>query len=417
MIWLYNLLVTLLSPLWVPWMLVRAGRRKEPVDWKQRTGEYTLAFRDGSERVWFHAVSVGEVMAAKPVLSEIRRLRPEVEILLSVTTSSGHRTATDALGGLVDHIVYFPIDVPRFVLPPIHRFKPKVVAIMETELWLNFLWGAKNSGAKTLVLNGRISDKAYRLDRLVKPYFRAVFREVDHVMAQSEGDATRFRELGAHDVVVGGNCKFDEAVGGLDADPSEWRSKLGIPDGAAVVVVGSTRGADEEELVVGALLDPRLETVYVVHAPRHLERATDLAALVASKFGTVALRSKGESGKYLVLDTYGELASVYSVADVVVVGGGFGDYGGQNIIQPLAHGKPVLHGPHMQNFRDVSRLALEAGATRVCGDAASLADALVEVIGDAGLRSDMGARAQALVRANVGASVRYAEAVVAGLGS
>ena len=416
MIWLYNLLLTFLSPLWVPWMLWRASRRKEPVDWKQRTGEYKLELRQGSKRVWFHAVSVGEVVASKPILTELRRLSPDVEIILSVTTSSGHTTAEDQLKALVDHIVYFPIDVPRFTIGAVHRVKPNVVAIMETELWLNFLWSARNFGAATMVLNGRKSDKAYRLDRLVKPYFRTLFREVDRVYAQSETDAERFRDLGAQDVVVGGNCKFDEALAGLDADPVAWRSALGIPDGAPVVVVGSTRGADEEQLVVEALSDPRLASAWVVHAPRHLERVPDLASLAASKFGSVALRSKGETGRYLVLDTYGELASIYAVADVVVVGGGFGDYGGQNIIQPLAHGKPVLHGPHMQNFRDVARLSVEAGASLVCADSSALADRLAQLLADPGERKSMGSKASALVRANRGASTRYAEAIVAAFG-
>ncbi|MBS1709322.1 MAG: hypothetical protein JSS65_11470 [Armatimonadetes bacterium] len=415
MIWLYNLLLTFLSPIWVPWMLWRSSRRAEPVDWKQRSGEYQLSLREGSERVWLHAVSVGEVIAAKPVLAELRRLRPEVEVLVSVTTSSGYKTASEGLTGLADHVVYFPMDVMRFVVAAVHRFKPRVVAVMETELWLNFLWASRNAGARTMVLNGRISDKAYKLDRLVKPYFRALFGEVDHVMAQSEGDAARFRSLGAKDVLVGGNCKFDEPVSGLEADGAAWRAELGIPADAKVVVVGSTRGADEEQFVVDALLDERLDGLWVVHAPRHLERVPELASLVVSKFGSVALRSKGETGRYLILDTYGELASVYAAADVVVVGGGFGNYGGQNIIQPLAHGKPVLHGPHMQNFRDVARMALDANASSDCPCAEDLADALYYLFESEELRAEWGEAAVALVAANQGASTRYAEAIVASL--
>jgi len=417
MIWLYNLLLTFLSPIWVPWMLWRSSRRREPVDWKQRSGEYQLSLRKGSERVWLHAVSVGEVIAAKPVLAELRRLRPEVEVLVSVTTSSGFKTASEGLTGLADHVVYFPMDVMRFVVAAVHRFKPRVVAVMETELWLNFLWAARNVGARTMVLNGRISDKAYKLDRLVKPYFRALFGEIDQVMAQSEGDASRFRSLGAKEVVVGGNCKFDEPVSGLEADGAAWRVELGIPADAKVVVVGSTRGADEEQFVVDALSDPRLESVWVVHAPRHLERVPELASLVASKFGSVALRSKGETGRYVILDTYGELASVYAAADVVVVGGGFSNYGGQNIIQPLAHGKPVLHGPHMQNFRDVARLAVEAGVSREIKSPESLTLCLVEMLFmEPAWPVAMGKKALEFIAASRGASTRYAEAIVKALG-
>lgn len=415
MFWVYNILLTLLSPIWVPWMLWRANKRAEKVDWQERQGNLKLPLREGSDRIWFHAVSVGEVVASLPILREIRRLAPEAEIVLSVTTSSGHETARNQADGLFDHLVYFPIDVVRFTLAAMSRVEPKAVAVMETELWMNFFWAAKTVQARTLVLNGRVSDRSFPRSSKVGFFYRPLLEQVDEVLVQTETDRERFSALGAGSVEVLGNCKFDQALEGVDADPEVWKNRLGIPLNAKVVVIGSTRGDMEEKFVVDALTDERLKDVWVVHAPRHMETVPGLAARVSAAFESVALRSKGESGRYLILDSYGELSQVYSVADVVVIGGGFDKLGGQNLIQPLAHGKPVIHGPHMMNFRDVTDMADRVGATITVETVEGLRGALIELLEDDGKRARMGKAAADLVAENRGASVRYAERVVAAM--
>jgi 3-deoxy-D-manno-octulosonic-acid transferase len=415
MFWVYNILLTLLSPIWVPWMLWRANKRAEKVDWQERQGNIKLDLRQGSDRIWFHAVSVGEVVASLPILREIRRLAPEAEIVLSVTTSSGHETAMKQADGLFDHLVYFPIDVVRFTLAALSRVEPKAVAVMETELWFNFFWAAKTVQARTLVLNGRVSDRSFPRSSKLGFFYRPLLVQVDEVLVQTDTDLERFKTLGAGSAEVLGNCKFDQALEGLDADAKQWREELGIPADAMIVVVGSTRGEMEEAFVVDALNDERLKDVWVVHAPRHMETVQGLANRVMSAFGDVALRSKGESGRYLIVDTYGELSQVYSVADVVVIGGGFDKLGGQNLIQPLAHGKPVVHGPHMMNFRDVADMADRVGATLIVDTPEALRGALIELLDDAGKRARMGKAAADLVAENRGASTRYAERVVAAM--
>ncbi|MFM9872462.1 MAG: 3-deoxy-D-manno-octulosonic acid transferase [Fimbriimonadaceae bacterium] len=415
MFWVYNILLTFLSPIWVPWMLWRANKRAEKVDWQERQGNYKLDLREGSDRIWFHAVSVGEVVASLPILREIRRLAPEAEIVLSVTTSSGNETALKQAEGLFDHLVYFPIDVVRFTLAAMSRVEPKAVAVMETELWMNFFWAAKTVQARTLVLNGRVSDRSFPRSSKLGFFYRPLLAQVDEVLVQTDTDQERFVTLGARSAEVLGNCKFDQALEGLDADATHWRSELGIPADAQVVVIGSTRGEMEEAFVVNALNDERLKDAWVVHAPRHMETVASLAARVSAAFGSVALRSKGESGRYLILDSYGELSQVYSVADVVVIGGGFDKLGGQNLIQPLAHGKPVVHGPHMMNFRDVTDMADRVGATLVVDSPEALRGALLELLEDAGKRARMGKAAADLVAENRGASTRYAERVVAAM--
>lgn len=411
----YNFLLTLLSPLWVPWMLLRANRRAEKPNWSERTGDYDLVADKNATRIWVHAVSVGEVMAVLPILRELRERVPNAEIVLSVTTSSGHRTASEHAVGLFDHLVYFPIDVARFQLAAMVRVKPKVVAIMETELWYNFLWAAKAVEATTILINGRISDRSFPRSRRLSFFYRAMLSQLDLALMQTTTDADRIRRLGAPKVEVVGNCKYDQAAEGLEADPEEWRATLGIPEGNQVVVIGSTRGQEEEQFVLDALTSVDLKSVSVIHAPRHLERVPELAQEVAKRFGKPALRSKGECGRYLILDTYGELAKVFSVADVVVIGGGFANHGGQNIIQPLAHGKPVLHGPHMQNFAEAAREASKLGCTVVCATPSELANALNSLLGDDKRRAEMGVAAKEFVGSSLGSSARYASAIVAAL--
>jgi len=415
MLTLYNLLLVLAAPFWVTWMWLRTRARAEKPDWRERMGLYRGLPKPtpAQPRVWVHAVSVGGGVAAMPILRELRRLAPHVQILLSVTTSSGHQTAREKATDLYDSLVYFPLDVPRYVLHAMVRARPSVVAIMETELWMNFLHFAQTFGARTVLLNGRISDRSYPRSMKIRFFYRALLKKMDRCLMQTPQDAERIQDLGAQEASVLGNCKFDEAIAGTDADPNEWRQTLGIAPGARVVVVGSTRGEDEEAFVLDALA--RLTELVVVYAPRHLERLEPLRTQAQKSLGEASLRSEGGGGRCILLDTYGELSKIYCVADVVIIGGGFGPYGGQNLIQPLAHGKPVLHGPHMQNFRDASEAAARVGATQVCATPDQLADALQSLLNDAERREAMGRAARQMIEESRGASQRYAEAILAEL--
>ncbi len=420
MFFLYNLVLTLLSPIWVPWMMLRARKRQEAPNWRERSGNYQdiVTRRDKTkQRVWVHAVSVGEVIAAKPFLQQLRLLAPDCEIVLSVTTSSGHQTAREMEMPLYDSLVYFPIDVFKFTLRAMQWVRPDVMVIMETELWYNFLYSADVFRVPCIIVNGRISDKAYKTDLKVGFFFRALFKFVKGCLVQTTTDKERFESLGATGVEVFGNTKFDEASSVVSVEPSVWREKLGVPAGKSVVVVGSTRSEMEEALVIDAFL--ALPDVVFVHAPRHIESAGRIVELFQKKASsagkTIGRRSKGESGDYIVLDTFGELGSVYSVADVVVIGGGFDNLGGQNLIQPLALSKPVIHGPNMFNFRDVAAASVRAGASVICEDAEGVAKEIRGLLGDPTRRESMASAAIKLIADNVGASKRYAEAVIAAI--
>ena len=405
---LYNLLLTIFSPFWVPWMLLKSRQRSERPNWDERQGRFDIPRRGDKHRIWVHTVSVGEFVAATPILKAMRKALPNHEILVSVTTSSGHQTAREAEPGLYDYLVYFPIDVAKFQLLAMHTVRPDVVAIMETELWMNFTWAAKAMGARTVLINGRISDRSFPRSMKLRGFYRALLKNVDLCLTQTEVDADRLRALGAGETRVVGNSKFDQAVQGLEANREEWQAKLGLDPSKPTLVIGSTRGEEEEKFVLAALTTVCFNRLNVIHAPRHIERVPNLSTLVQEATGGFALRSKGETGPYLILDTYGELSSIYCVADFVIVGGGFSNLGGQNIFQPLAHGKPCLHGEHMQNFRDIAAMADSAGAAMVCRTPEELARAIQNLIEDPKSRAEMGKQATALVQRNIGASARYA---------
>lgn len=410
---LYNLLLPILSPIWFPLVWLKSKRRHEQPNWKERFGNYDhLGLDPKRNRIWFHAVSVGEVLSSAPLLRELRERFPTHDILLSVTTSSGHQAAREKLADLFDHIVYFPIDVLRWQMSAMQRVRPDYVLVMETELWMNFLYCAKLYDAKTMVVNGRISDKSFRTSQRLKGYYSTLFQWLDKVGVQSETDADRFMALGAKRVEVLGNIKFDQANEGLDANRDDWLASLGFDTNRTTIVVGSTRGAEEEDWILDALQQVGLDRLNVLFAPRHLERIPALAAQLQNRGISFAKRSEEGKGAFVVLDTYGELSGSYCIADIVIIGGGFLPLGGQNLIQALAHGKPVVHGPYMSNFRDVTAMAIRAGASR-SAEGQNLGSVLEELVSDPDRRISMGEAAASLVLGNLGASGRYVKALPA----
>ena len=231
------------------------------------------ALRGGAPVIWLHAVSVGETIASRPVARALKEALPQCKIGLSVTTDTGFETAQSALkAGEVDALFFFPMDLPMLCGRALHAVRPDVFMMMETELWLNFLYCAKVYDARTVVVNGRISDKSFELSRRLRGYYRALFEHLDLAGVQSEVEKVRFQSLGAQNVEVLGNVKFDQALEGIDADPVSWMNSLGFSSDRLTIVVGSTRGDEEEDWVLKALRDVGLDKLNVLFAPRHMER-------------------------------------------------------------------------------------------------------------------------------------------------
>lgn len=431
----YNLLLLVLSPLIVLYVLWRAiVKGKSRQGFLERLGrvppEAAELAHHNDPVVWFQACSVGEVAAVEPVIHALRELEPMAHIVLSTTTSTGYELARKR-GLELDALTYFPFDLPFVVGHALRSVKPDALIMVDTELWPNILATARAEGIATAVINGRISDRAFPRDLAVRPVMAWVMSNLDQVLAQSDRDADRFRRLGAapEQVRVFGNSKFDEEMPIVsEAEGAKLRLELGLDPDAPVLVAGSTREGEEEKVLAAfeALRHDHLNAQLVI-APRHPDRGDHIEQLVLEHGFSVHRRSRAladpESAarelaptsqvRVVILDTIGELTRVYSLATVVFVGGSLVPWGGHNILQPIALGKPTLMGPHMHNQQDLADIALAEGAAITVRDSAELAEVAGRIMASEGERQLLATRGQAMLERNRGAARRYAEAVSA----
>jgi 3-deoxy-D-manno-octulosonic-acid transferase len=400
---------------------------------------------DSRPVIWLHAVSVGEFLAARPLIDRIKSEFPSYRLIVSTTTLTGQRLARVHL---FDGIFYFPFDWKFSVRRAIDWVKPSVVIIIETELWPNFLRECRSRGIVTLLVNGRISLRSFRRYRWIRGFIRRVVEDFSLMTMQSEADAERARVLGAHAarVRVCGNLKYDISWdggrgSGVGEEPTllptfspgdDIDHQFALSASPLLIVAGST-SAGEEELLLSSLREvrshPGLEGARLLIAPRHPERFDEVASLLARSGFTFARRSKTRaiaaadahviraegavepesSADVMLLDTIGELASLYRFAAVVFVGGSLVPRGGHNIIEPAAFARPIIVGPHTDNFRQiVSDFASADALVQLTGPSAGAANKLtrelVRLLSDHEQRQAMGIRAREILQLNRGAT-------------
>jgi len=360
-------------------------------------------------RFWVHAVSVGEVMAAVPLVQALVARWPAADIVVSTVTATGERVARARLGEAVAMLT-FPLDFRGAVRRTVRRVDPACFIALETELWPNLLRALREAKVPAVLANGRISDRSSRRYRWVRGLFRRVLRDVALFCMQSEEDARRIINLGAppERVLVTGNLKMEAHSGDAGAEQL-WRRLLHLGQ-APVVVAGSTHRG-EEAIVLDAFQAVRsgADGLRLVLAPRHPERLDEVESLARARGLSVVRRSRvspGNGAPVVLLDTMGELASLYAVADVIFVGGSLVPVGGHNVVEPALHAKAVVFGPHMTNFRDAAALLLRADAAVQVEDGAALATTLGRLLGDAPARRALGRAAWSAVRSHQGACVR-----------
>ena len=408
---MYVLYSTVLGLALVAYLPVAAFRRRG----RHRSGR-SLAQRWGrigpglppEPRCWIHAVSVGEAAAAVPLVQAISRRWPQLSIVMTTVTATGARIVVERVGGLATHR-YFPIDLPGPVRRALEAVRPRFFIGLETELWPNFLRALATRGIPTMVANGRISDRSFRRYRLVRGLVRRMLGRITVFAMQSEEDARRIIELGAppERVVVTGNLKADFSPEASGRDPI-WQTVLRPGGGRLVFVAGSTHQG-EEAAVLDAyrILQPRFAHLGLLLAPRHPERASEVEELVRGRGLRVVRRTAlgdGHEGEpVIVLDTVGELADLYGLADVVFVGGSLVPTGGHNMLEPAQRRKPVLFGPHTGNFREAAELLRSAGAAVVVRDSRDLAREAERLLKDPELRQAMGEAGFAAVASRQGA--------------
>ena len=380
---------------YLPAFLVRRRRAGYRRNLGQRLGRLGEGLPP-EPRCWVHAVSVGESAAAVPLVEGIRRRWPELGIVVSTITPTGARIVGERLAGTAVHR-YFPIDLPGPVRRALDAARPRFFIAIETELWPNFLRALARRRIPAMIANGRISDRSFRRYRWVRGLMRRVLADVSVFAMQTDEDARRIIALGAPPsrVVVTGNLKSDLLPEAAGDDPAGWRARLHLGAGARLWIAGSTHRG-EEAVVLDAFLRARSRCpeLTLLLAPRHPERAGEVEALIRERGLLAARRSRlpaaGAPGAVIILDTVGELAALYALAEIVFVGGSLVPIGGHNVLEPAMRGKPVLVGPHMSNFREGAELLQRSGGGLVVKDAPELERELARLLEDRDLARRMG---------------------------
>jgi 3-deoxy-D-manno-octulosonic-acid transferase len=364
---------------------------------------------DGEESIWIHAVSVGEARAAAPLVRALQAALPEHALLITCTTAAGRRTLNELYGDSVLK-AYLPYDFPGAVRRFLGHFRPRLGILMETEVWPNLLEACAGRGVPVVLANARMSEKSARGYERWSALFRPAFASLARVCAQSEADASRLRMLGASNVGVSGNVKFDVELSATQLERGrEWRARLGRP----VVLFASTREG-EEKLLLDAL-PPWDGKLLVVVVPRHPQRFDEVAQWAPSR--RTRAEMPGAAHRVFLGDTMGEMAFYFAACDVAVIGGSFLPLGGQNLIEALASGAPVVVGPSMYNFAEPTRLAAAAGAAIQVRNAPEAIGEALELVNDPQRREAMARAGIALCEAHRGATLRHLAACLDVLGS
>ena len=458
---LYSLVLTLLFLALLPYFAYQAARHgKYAGSFMERLGWLPESVGgDGKTTIWVHAVSVGEFLAARPLIQRLKKELPDIRVVVSTTTLTGQRLARSQTA-LHDSVFYFPFDWSFTVRRSLAQVNPTAVIILETELWPNFLRECSRRGVKTVLANGRISARSFRRYQMVGLPFRRAIENFSLMIMQTEADAERARQLGAPPtrVHVSGNLKYDFDFGensitqisepatpianlhasSSDVDRVEPLKKSDDLYAASMpyplIVAGST-APGEEQMLLGALRKVRtcigLEDTRLLLAPRHPERFDEVARLIQrsqfkfirrsdhrvnatfagsrdsqSRQPIAELSSEEKSWDILLLDTIGELASLYRFASVVFVGGSLVRHGGHNIIEPAAFAKPVIVGPHTDNFRQIISDFLEDDAVVQIQTCDALSKEFERLLSEPEQARVMGERAKDILAANRGAAER-----------
>lgn len=410
----YHLLLTTVAvpalPLLLP-LILTTGKRRRTVLGRSGLRPEIPPPAPGERRIWIHALSVGEVLSIAPLVTAFRRRHPREPVVFTASTLTGLAMARERIGPHVDGVGLFPYDLILSVRRVANRVGPRMVIMAETDLWPGFLHEMDRRGVPVVLVNGRLSDRSFSGYRRFRSFFGPLFSRFKRVCAQSAEDARRFRKLGtpADRVRVTGNLKFDQPR--PDASPAaldDLRGSLGLPSDRRILVAGSTHPG-EEALLAAALQTLRrsFPDLLCIVAPRHPGRAGEVAAIFREKGLSLGRLSAGGGGPDgLVVDRMGLLARLYGLAQVAFVGGSLIPFGGHNPLEPAALARPVIFGPHMHAFREISERLLAAGGALRVTDVRSLAEAVAGLLEDPRRAARIGRQGRAVVEAHQGAVER-----------
>jgi len=422
---LYNIILFAAAIIILPYFLLKiifTGKYRKSFIQKLggRQAEILANLKDGP-RVWIHAVSVGEVTAAAPIVASLKIKRPEVQIIFSTSTETGQEMAHRFIKD-VAAFFYFPLDIPCIVRKMIRLVKPDVFALVETELWPNFLRACAERRIKTLMVNGRISPRSYSRYRLTRFFWKRILYNLNAAGMISEIDAVRLKNIGMDPtkIKVLGNAKYD-ALAALAAPAlqEEIAHRFNARKNEKYFVAGSTHEGEEKIIIdVYQELLKRYADFKLIIVPRHIERTNDVLSLLRqASFNDIIILSDINNGRQrkderiIVVDVIGELFKVYSLATIVYCGGSLVHKGGQNILEAAAWGKVIFYGPSMEDFSAEKALLEEAGCGVTIRNTEELLQGIFQVLENPEELKRRGDRGKSVILANIGAAARYADLI------
>ena len=410
---LYAILITITALFISPFLLVTAMMNWRGI--RHRLGIFSpINGAPAHPVVWFHAASVGEVVGMSAIVTAFVKAHPAYRVMISTMTTTGLTHARQMIPG--PHLFcLFPYDVPIIMRRAFARLRPQVLILVEGEIWPSLLNAARRAGCPIALVNGRMSDRSYPRNKLIKPLMRDMLSKLALVGAQTSIDAERFIEFGAQTdrVVVTGNVKIDRAVLTSRHSRAGLRQALGLSEDALVIIAGCPRPIEEEEAILHALvaIHARHRGVKSIWAPRHLDRLPEVERMLRGQHLPWIRRSKLDGTTpveqpIILLDTMGELSALYAVADVAFVGATLVPLGGHNLLEPAVYGIPVLFGPHTENVRASAGALLLHGGGMEVQDGAELTSALLRLLEQPDERRRMGLSAAKAVQSGDGALER-----------
>lgn len=419
--WVYNILLLLYWATLIPVLIYRLIREegffqriKQSIGWLPEELKQKISNRHA---IWIHAASVGEIVAASPIVREMRKEHPEEIIIVSVVTATGFRMAHQIIDG-ADGILFFPLDLPYFTNRILNIINPKVIVLVETEIWPNFLRVAAGKSIPVMMMNGRISNRSASRYRLITFFTKMVLSSIRVFCMQSRIDAQYIISIGAdpNRVIVTGNTKYDQTYGIVtEEEQQRLRTAMGFADGAYPIMIAGSTHKGENIPVYRAFckIKERFPTAKLIIAPRYIYQA-DLIINAGVSFGvTMVKRSDMPDGGEavrprdgVILDTIGELGRVYSIGDLIFVGGSLVRVGGHNILEPAAHGKPIVVGPNMFNFVEIFELLSSRGACVMVRNEDEFVQTCLDILTDPARAEHMHENCLAVVAENQGATKR-----------
>lgn len=425
----YNILFTLFFFLSTPYYFLKLLRRG---NWKskfwERFGIYDKSVKDDLARfknkiIWLHAVSVGEANIAIRLIRDLIQKLPDYKIVISTTTSTGMEVLRKNLPETIIKI-YYPVDFPCCVKKAITTISPKLIVIVEAEIWPNLFWIAEEFNIPIALVNARLSEKSYRGYKRFMFLFKPLFGKLKAIGCQDEFDRQRLIEIGCNpqNITITGNIKFDAAYPPKEAklDVYKLLKQIGISPESPILIGGSTHNGEEEILVkIVQKLRAKWKDLFLILVPRHFERTKEVEDVLKNLGMSYVLRTEIENNpktaappECLLVNTTGELRDFYRCATVVFVGKSLTAKGGQNPIEPAALGKPIIFGPNMQNFSAIARAFVENNAAIQVSNIDELEKTVDTLLGDAEQRAQLGENAIKVIQKNSGAVERTVEMIV-----